>query len=167
MAPSTKTAQVQIMSNCDVFHELWKANPHEVPNLTPTTIQNCQILEGEVGTEGCIYTSFLPFHINTLEINAFDDIYVIADGKDCVFKSLTQEINERKKSVTYKGLEGDLLELYKTFVVHIHVDTDGSNNLVTWTVEYEKMNPNDPDPDTLMELYKKMTKDIETCHLEN
>ena len=54
MAPSTKTVQVQIMSNCDVFHELWKSNPHEVPNLTPTTIQNCQILEGEVGTEGCV-----------------------------------------------------------------------------------------------------------------
>ena len=94
-------------------------------------------------------------------------IYVVADGKDCVAKTITQEFDEAKKLVTFKILEGDLVELYKSFVVHIHVDTDGLNNVVTWTVEYEKISPNAPDPDTLMEFYKKVTKDIETHHLKN
>lgn len=90
----------------------------------------------------------------------------VVDGKDRVAKTLIQEIDEGKKSVTFKVLEGDLLELYKTFVIHVHVDTHGLNNLVTWTVEYEKLSPDVSDPDTLMEFYKKVTKDIETHHLK-
>ncbi|KAL4569436.1 hypothetical protein LXL04_025074 [Taraxacum kok-saghyz] len=53
------------------------------------------------------------------------------DGKDYVAKTITQEFDEAKKLVTFKILEGDLVELYKSFVVHIHVDTDGLNNVVT------------------------------------
>ncbi|KAL7609077.1 hypothetical protein Lser_V15G11677 [Lactuca serriola] len=149
MAMTTKTVQIKIKSDGDVFHELWKANPHEVPTITPTTIQNCQSHEGDVGTVGSV-----------LFWNYFHD------GKDRVAKTLIQEIDEGKKSVTFKVLEGDLLELYKTFVIHVHVDTHGLNNLVTWTVEYEKLSPDVPDPDTLMEFYKKVTKDIETHHLK-
>lgn len=77
------------------------------------------------------------------------------------------EIDEGKKSITFKLLEGDLTELYKTFIIHVHVDTHGLSNLVTWTVEYEKLSPDVPDPDTLMEFYEKVTKDIETHHLKN
>ncbi|CAI9275953.1 unnamed protein product [Lactuca saligna] len=150
MGLSSKTIQVKIKSSCDVFLELWKTNPCQVPTLTPTTIQNCQIREGEVGTIGSIL---------------FWDYF--HDGKHRVIKTLTQDLDEAKKSVTFKALEGDLLELYKTFVTHVRVDTDGSNNLVTWTVEYEKLNPNVPDPDTLLEFYKEVTKDIETQQLRN
>lgn len=82
-------------------------------------------------------------------------------------KSIIHDINKEKKPVTFKMLGGDLLELYKTFLIHVHVDTNGSNNLVTWTVEYEKLNPDVPDPDTLMDFYRKVTKDIESHHLQN
>lgn len=92
---------------------------------------------------------------------------MVVDGKDRVAKSLIKDINEDKKSVTFEILEGDLLELYKTIVVHVHVDQHGTNHLVTWTVEYEKLSPDVPDPDTLMEFYKKVTKDIETHHLRD
>lgn len=54
MAMTTKTVQIKIKSDGDVFHELWKANPHEVPTITPTTIQNCQSHEGDVGTVGSV-----------------------------------------------------------------------------------------------------------------
>ena len=91
-----------------------------------------------------------------------------ADGKECVSKTLIHDIDEEKKSVSFKLLEGsDLLELYKTFEIKVHVDTDGLDNLVTWTVEYEKLSPDVPDPDTLMDFYTKLTKDIETHHLKN
>ncbi|CAI9275957.1 unnamed protein product [Lactuca saligna] len=150
MALSTKTNQVKIKSDCDAFHQLWKANPNQVPTLTPTYIQNCQVHEGEVGNLGCCLV-WNYFH----------------DGKDRVGKTITTDFNEGKKSVTFKVVEGDLMDLYKTFVIHIQVDKDGSDNIVTWTVEYEKLNPNVPDPDTLMEFYEKVTRDIEACQLPN
>ncbi|XP_071703195.1 kirola-like [Rutidosis leptorrhynchoides] len=149
MALSGKlVAQIEIKSNGDVFHELWKANPHDVPKLTPTTIQKCETHSGEAGTVGSV-----------LFWNYFHD------GKDSVAKTLLHDIDEEKKSVTFKILEGDLLELYKNFIIHIHVDTNGLNNLVTWTVEYEKLNANVPDPNTLLDFYRKVTKDIETHHV--
>ncbi|XP_076895448.1 kirola-like [Bidens hawaiensis] len=145
-----RVTQDEIKSKGNIFHELWKSNPHQIPSLTPTTIQNCQTHDGEVGSMG----SVLLWNYSL-------------DGKDCVAKTLVKDINEAKKSVTFEVLEGDLMEQYKTFVMHVHVDKHGSNNLVTWTVEYEKLSPNVPDPDTLMDFYKKVAKDIETPHLRN
>lgn len=59
------------------------------------------------------------------------------------------------------------MELYKTFKFTVHVDTKGENNLVTWTLDYEKMKEDVPDPNTLMEFCLNVTKDIETHHLQN
>ncbi|GKA87983.1 kirola-like protein [Tanacetum coccineum] len=145
-----RVAQIKIKSEGDVFHELWKANPHKVTEASPTCIQNCQVHEGELGTVGSIL--FWNY---------------IHDDKERVAKTLIHDIDEEKKSVSFKILEGDLLELYKTFEIKVHVDTNGSDNLVTWTVEYEKLSPNVPDPDTLMDFYTKLTKDIETHHFKN
>ncbi|EYU33126.1 hypothetical protein MIMGU_mgv1a0195071mg, partial [Erythranthe guttata] len=55
------------------------------------------------------------------------------DGKERVAKEIIEAIDEEKKSVTYKVIEGDLMELYKTFKLTVHVDTSGDDNLVTWT----------------------------------
>ncbi|CAH1418254.1 unnamed protein product [Lactuca virosa] len=93
MAPSTRSVQIYIKSNGNAFHKLWKSNPQQVPSLTPTNIHNCQINEGDVGNVGCI-----------LFWNYFHD------GKKCVIKTITLDTDEGKKSVTFKGLEGDLLQ---------------------------------------------------------
>ncbi|KJU81219.1 hypothetical protein N619_00260, partial [Ectopseudomonas oleovorans] len=91
----------------------------------------------------------------------------VHDGKEKIAKDIIEAIDEEKKSVTFKVVEGDLMELYKTFKAIVHVDTKGENNLVTWTFDYEKMNEDVPDPNTLMEFCLNLTKDIETYHLQN
>ncbi|KAI5677874.1 hypothetical protein M9H77_08824 [Catharanthus roseus] len=88
------------------------------------------------------------------------------DGKKRVTKAIVEAIDDEKKSVTFKVVEGYLLELYKSFRNTVQVDTKGENNLVTWTMEYEKLNENVPEPNTLMDLCLSMTKDIETHHLK-
>lgn len=89
-----------------------------------------------------------------------------ADGKEKTCKQRIEAIDEEKKSVTFNVVGGDLLQLYKTFVITVHVDTKGENNLVTWTIEYEKLNGDVEDPTTLMDLIITVTKDIETHHLK-
>ncbi|KAK2989943.1 hypothetical protein RJ640_013867 [Escallonia rubra] len=71
------------------------------------------------------------------------------------------------KTVVYKLIEGDIMELYKSFTVTLHVDTKGENNLVTWTFEYEKVNEGIQDPTNIMDFLVKVTKDIETHHLQH
>ncbi|EYU31818.1 hypothetical protein MIMGU_mgv1a024291mg [Erythranthe guttata] len=138
-------SETNIKSDGDVFHEIFRERPHHVPNMSPE-IQNCDLHHGEWGTVGSIifwsYThgNILPYNFHRYE---------------------------EKKSVTYNLVEGDLMELYKTFKATVHVDTVGEDNLVTWTFVYEKLNKDVPDPHTLMDLCVKLTKDIESHHLTN
>ncbi|XP_047308267.1 kirola-like [Impatiens glandulifera] len=142
--------QVEIKSDGDVFHELFRFQPHHISNISPTNIQNVDLHEGDWGTIGSVifwnYTH---------------------DGKEKVAKERIEAIDEEKKSVTFNVIEGDLLELYKICIFTVHVDTDGENNLVTWTVEYEKLNEDVEDPTSMLDFCIVLTKDIETHHLNN
>ncbi|CAH2049013.1 unnamed protein product, partial [Thlaspi arvense] len=141
--------QVAIKSNGDVFHEIFRHRPHHISNMSPDNIQGCDLHQGNWGTVGSVvfwnYTH---------------------DGKKKVAKEIIQAIDEENKSVTYKVIEGDLMQLYKTFIIIVHVDTKGENNLVNWTFDYEKLNERVEDPNTLMDFCIAVTKDIETHHLK-
>ncbi|KAM7463437.1 hypothetical protein LguiA_031558 [Lonicera macranthoides] len=141
--------QISIKSDGNVFHELVKDKPHHIPNISPRHIQGLDLHEGEFGAVG----SVLFFNY-------------IHDGKAKVAKARIEAIDEEKKSMTLKVLEGDLLELYKSFVLSNQVETKGENNLVTWTFDYEKVNENVEDPNTLMDFCINLTKEIETHHLQ-
>ncbi|KAG5608386.1 hypothetical protein H5410_019667 [Solanum commersonii] len=88
------------------------------------------------------------------------------DGKEKVSKHIVVTIDEEKKLVKFKVIEGDILEEYKSCSFTVHVESKGENNLVTWIIEYEKKNANVPDPHTYMELCLNISKDIETHHLK-
>ncbi|KAI7732768.1 hypothetical protein M8C21_013528 [Ambrosia artemisiifolia] len=84
------------------------------------------------------------------------------DGKPQVAKQVIEAVDEENKSVRFKVTEGDIVEAYKTFAVTIRVDTHEEENVVTWTLDYEKVNEYIPNPDRLMELALNVTKDVET-----
>ena len=67
--------------------------------------------------------------------------------------------------MTFTAIEGDLLEHYTSFKLIVHVDANGEDNLVTWTLEYEKLNEEVAEPQSLMDFCLLITKDIETHHL--
>ncbi|KAM7463441.1 hypothetical protein LguiA_031562 [Lonicera macranthoides] len=142
-------AKISIKSSGDVFHELFRDDPHYISKITPVKLQGCRLLEGQFGKAGSV-----------IQWNYFHD------GKARVAKQVIQAIDAEKKSITYKQFEGDLMELYKSFLISIHVDTNGEDNLVTWTLDYEKLNENIPYPTTLMDYFVQVTKDIETHHLK-
>ncbi|KAL1828968.1 hypothetical protein ACET3Z_007380 [Daucus carota] len=140
-------SSIEINSCSDVFHDIFRHRPHQISEMSPTKIKACDLHEGDWGTVGSVifwnYTH---------------------DGKEKVAKEIIESIDEEKKSVKFKVVEGDLLELYKSFSLTCHVDTDGEKNLVTWTLEYEKLNESVEDPHTLMEFCLHVTKDIEAHH---
>lgn len=88
-----------------------------------------------------------------------------ADGKEKTAKQVIQVINEEQKLIEFKMLEGDLMELYKTFVITTHVETKGDIDLVTWTLEYEMLNEDVEHPLSLLSYFIDLTKDIETHHV--
>ncbi|KAK3023806.1 hypothetical protein RJ639_043472 [Escallonia herrerae] len=142
-------SQASIKSDGDVFHEIFRYRPHHISDMSPGNIQGVDLHEGEWGTVGSVI--FWNY---------------VHDGKEKVAKEIIEAIDEEKKSVTFKVIEGDLMELYKTFILTVHVDTKGEDNLVTWTFEFEKLNESIEDPNSLMEFCLNVTKDIETHHIQ-
>ena len=112
-----KSVQIEIKSCGDLFHELLGKKPHQVSNLAPNHVQGCDLHEGDWGSDESIIV-WKYFH----------------DGKNRVAKQIVL-VDEEKKTVTFDVIEGDLKELYKTFLITLHVDKNGETNLVTWTFE--------------------------------
>ncbi|XP_071939860.1 kirola-like [Coffea arabica] len=134
--------QIEIKSDGDVFHEIFRYRPHDISTMSPSNVQGCDLHGGDWGTVGSV------------------------NGKEKVAKVVIEAIDEAKKSITFKMIEGDLMEFYKTFIATVHVEALGQSCLVAWTIEYEKRSENVPDPNTLMELALNITKDIETHQLK-
>ncbi|KAF5939986.1 hypothetical protein HYC85_021153 [Camellia sinensis] len=141
--------QMEIKSDGDVFHEVLSARPHHIYNMSPDHVQSVELLEGQWGTPGCVI-----FWKYTHE------------GKPKTCKQIITELDVAKKSTTYKVIEGDLLQEYKTFAFILKVEPKGQNNLVTWTLEYEKLNEQIDDPNSLMDTVMTVSQDIETYHLK-
>lgn len=92
-------------------------------------------------------------------------MFYILDGKAKVAKDILEVIDEEKKLITWKVIEGDLLEVYNSFSFTAQVETDGEDDVVTWTMEYEKPHEDVKDPHTLIDYLVGLTKDIESHHL--
>ncbi|XP_047959209.1 kirola-like [Salvia hispanica] len=132
----------------DVFHELLRHKPHQISTITPELIKGCDLHEGEFGHVGSII--------------CWD--YII-DGKVKKAKEVIQLIDEEKKLIQFKVIEGDLLELYKDFVFTSHIETKDGIDLVTSTFEYEMLNEDVEHPISTLSMLIDLIKAIETHHL--
>ncbi|KAK3023807.1 hypothetical protein RJ639_043473 [Escallonia herrerae] len=140
--------QTNVKFDGDVFHKIFTHRPHQMSTISPDNVKAVNLQEGGWGSTGSIIV-----------------VNFVHDGKQKVAEEIIEAVDEEKQSVTYKVIGGDLMELYKTFRITVHVDTKGEDNLVTWTFEYEKLNAGTEDPDTLMDFCLNVTKDIETHHI--
>ncbi|XP_016491157.1 kirola [Nicotiana tabacum] len=78
-------------------------------------------------------------------------------GKDTTVKEVIEAIDPQKKSITWKVIEGDLLELYNSFTII----TSCEQQWTTWTLVYDKKTKDIPEPIALLGCALDMTKDIE------
>ncbi|KAL0337380.1 UNVERIFIED_CONTAM: Kirola [Sesamum calycinum] len=122
--PCKLICQVAFKAGGDVFHQLFAKKPQHLANVTPGKVQACDLHQGNYGTDGSVI-----------------QWKYILDGKEQTAKQLLHDIDETKKQIKFKMLEGDLLELYKNMVLAVHVETKGGVDFITWTVEYELINP--------------------------
>ncbi|EYU32956.1 hypothetical protein ABFS82_11G051000 [Erythranthe guttata] len=140
---------IEFKAGGDVFHELIRHNPHQITDITPEKVQGCDLHEGEFGHVGTIVNWRYTY-----------------DGKEKTAKQVIQKINEEQKLVQFKTFEGDLMEVYKTFLVTFHVETKNDIDLVTWTFEYEMLSDDVVEhPIAMLSFVIDVTKDIETHHV--
>ncbi|XP_009761732.1 kirola-like [Nicotiana sylvestris] len=120
----------------DIFH----INTHLIPNITPSKIKHFEIHEGEIGKVGLVAS----------------EIYK-EDGREKFMKHIIEATDPQKKSGTWKVIEGDLLELYNSFIISISIE----DQWTTWTFVYEKKTEDTPEPLAFMGVVIDITKDVE------
>ncbi|XP_030959599.1 MLP-like protein 28 [Quercus lobata] len=140
-------ADVEIKAPAEKFHEIVSCRPHHISNVSPGVIQGCALHEGDWGNENSV-------------IN-WDYVH---DGKAKVAKEIIEAIDKENNSVTFKVIEGDLMEEYKNIKITIQATPKGEGSLVHWTIEYEKLHENIVEPNTLLQLALDLSKDLD-AHL--
>ncbi|XP_074262936.1 MLP-like protein 43 [Silene latifolia] len=140
--------EVDIKTSGDVFHELVGSKPHHVSNIVPDVVHGCDLHEGEFGQVGSViqweYT---------------------VDGKKCVAKNVVEAIDEEKKMIRLKIIDGDLLEEYKSLTFTLHVITKGDIDAIIWGMEFERFDDFGPYPTAIIDTAIKVTRDVEAHHL--
>ena len=84
-------------------------------------------------------------------------------------KEIIEAVDEEKNSITYRVVEGDLMEHFKSFLSTVQCSPKpegGEGSVVHWTMEYEKLHDEIIDPHTLLELAIDVSKDLEVHLLE-
>lgn len=86
------------------------------------------------------------------------------EGKKGVSKDLVESIDKENNKITFKVLEGDLMEHYKSFRVTIQALPQEKTRVVHWTLEYEKLNDHSPDPHSFLQLVINVSQKLD-AHL--
>ena len=86
------------------------------------------------------------------------------DGKAVMSKEVIETIDDKNLLVTFKVIGGILKEMYKSFKFIIQATPKGEGCLVHWTLEYEKLNADDPDASSMLQFAVGQSKDID-AHL--
>ncbi|XP_022138210.1 MLP-like protein 34 isoform X2 [Momordica charantia] len=101
-----------------------------------------------------------PYHIPKVSTDK------IQDRKNSVAKEIVEAVDEEKKSITFKVIEGDLLEEFKSFKFILQCDQKEKGSVVHWTLEYEKLHPEIKDSHSLLEFAAAVSKDIDAHLME-
>ncbi|KAJ4709992.1 MLP protein [Melia azedarach] len=135
--------EIEIKAEAHAFHDVFSRRPHHVSNMAPGHIQSADLHEGDWGQKGCVvYWNYTH------------------DGVPEVAKDIIEEINDEKNS-TFKVIEGHLLEKYKSVHAIVQATPKDEGSLVHWTLKYEKLSEDVPEPKGIIQLFNNMTKEID------
>ncbi|XVE74684.1 hypothetical protein DITRI_Ditri12bG0037000 [Diplodiscus trichospermus] len=136
---------VEIKASAETFHDMFSNRPHHVHRTNYEKVQGCDLHEGDFGTVGSIVCW-----------------KYVHDGKAKTAKQVIEAVDPEKNSITFKMLEGDLMEEYKSFLITIQASpkSEGEGSIVHWTLEYEKLHEGIAHPETLLQFFFELSKDM-------
>ncbi|KFK41515.1 hypothetical protein AALP_AA2G139600 [Arabis alpina] len=140
---------VELKSSPEKLHDMLVGRPHDVSNASPSNVQGAELHEGEHGQVGAVI-SWNYVH----------------DGEAKVVKARTESVDPENNHVTYKVLEGDLMNEYKSFVISFQVTPKEGEpgSIAHWHFEYEKINEEVAHPETLLQFAVEVSKEMD-AHL--
>nr|XP_043625237.1 kirola-like [Erigeron canadensis] len=145
----TLVQEVDIKCHGNLLHDTFKHKLHECVIMSPDKVKHCDLVTGQWGAPGSVISS--------------DYMY---DGKVITAKEVIEAVDDENHKIVFKVIEGEVLKDYNAFTSTHHVEDRGGKRLVTWTVDFEKLNPSVPDPSPYMEWLSSFTKDMDAYILK-
>ncbi|XP_010421666.1 PREDICTED: MLP-like protein 31 [Camelina sativa] len=138
--------EVDIKAPAAKFYHVYAGRPDHVAKATSRKVQACDLLEGEWGLVGSIVN--------------WNYVY---GGKAKVAKESIELVEPEKKLIKFRVIEGDVLAVYKSFLITIQATPKegGVGSVVKWHLEYERSDENVPHPDNFLPFLAEMTKEID------
>uniref|UniRef100_A0A0V0GSZ3 Putative kirola-like n=1 Tax=Solanum chacoense TaxID=4108 RepID=A0A0V0GSZ3_SOLCH len=133
-------ASIEVKCGGHLIHDTLHSNTHHIPNICPSKVNHFQIHGGEI----IKIVSIISWKYNE-------------DGKEKFAKEVIESIDPHNKSISWKVIEGDLLDLYNSF----KVITTSEHEWTTLIFVYEKKNEDTPEPLTLFGVWINVIKEID------
>ncbi|KAL3731351.1 hypothetical protein ACJRO7_028258 [Eucalyptus globulus] len=135
--------QAQIKSSPEKLFDVYKNKTDLMPKISPDKLRSIEVIEGDGKSVGSVrlWTYFL--------------------GDSVVAKDKIDAIDEGNKSITFDIIGGEVTKYFARYKANIQLVSTGQNNFVKWSVEYEKMNEQVPDPHPQLDFLITMTKEVD------
>ena len=92
----------------------------------------------------------------------YKHVYMDTDGIPQVIKAVVESIDLINLSITFKAIEGDVLDVYNNFkIIYKLTPHILSGSVVHVIIEYGKPSDDTPDPTSLMEEVIQVSKNVD------
>ncbi|RZC58189.1 hypothetical protein C5167_005494 [Papaver somniferum] len=139
--------EAETKCSADKYFGMFSYNVTQLPKFVPSMFKSVEITEGD-GTS--IGSSRLWKY--TIE------------GPEMALKDRLTSFNKEKRSMAYEFTEGEIMNYYKTLNVKLDVVpkqcATGNGSFVKWSLEFEKVNADIPDPTAYMDALQLVTNEL-------
>ncbi|MCL7036155.1 hypothetical protein MKW94_007013 [Papaver nudicaule] len=133
--------------NCDAdkYYKIFKHH-EEVPDAIPHIYTGVKVVEGHGLTSGCVKRWN----------------YIVDGKEEWVHERTTY--NDETRTIVHNDFEGHVMEKYKKFdaILQVKPKANGKGSIVSWTIEYEKINEDMPVPIDYLGFFQAIIEDLNT-----
>ncbi|KAJ6722225.1 POLYKETIDE CYCLASE/DEHYDRASE AND LIPID TRANSPORT SUPERFAMILY PROTEIN [Salix koriyanagi] len=148
IGPTRKVVETPIQCSTEAFYKFFKKQAKLLPSVCGAVVHTIGLADGNRSWVNTVGSR------KVIEILSADSTSDTAEK----FKYVVEAVDDRSRKITYKLLEGSLLQLYDSFTVTLQVTT---GNTAKWTVEYVKKNPSNEDPDFYLDLFRTINATVD------
>ncbi|KAI4388923.1 hypothetical protein MLD38_001211 [Melastoma candidum] len=134
---SRLTLQVDLTCSADKFYGMFRKNMGQLVQMFPENLKGYRFVQGNEFGNGAV----VLWNYNL--------------GTPSTVKA-RHDTNDATKAITFTVLEGDLLRIFKNFKVKLQVE----RGVAKWSFEFEKINPNSPNPTEYLDFVNKVSKGL-------
>lgn len=101
-----------------------------------------------------------------LQLHANFCLNLYVDGKIQTAKEIIEEVDDETHKIVFKVIESELLQVYNALTIAVHIEDRDNKQVVVWSINFEKVNANIPDPTIYLDMLCACTKDMDAYILK-